>query len=247
MKVVHILAYGSPLCRFNQEPPAKWPVGHLWVSFLDENALNVSSCIDCKRVHSMPDEEKQELAAKQDAEAHMKRDKEEDLQQKVRRLEKRVDQLEGGMRTIALDFELNDEAVKAIEYLLGKRVPGAPVGMGFFLSRVRAERIRQDKKWGRQEHRDANPILLDREGGFTPCRLAEELEICSADRAKFLCKTAFDRGEGSWSVILVEEVAEAVAAIGDDADLLNELVQVAAVATAWGEIVQEKIEKGVVR
>jgi uncharacterized FlaG/YvyC family protein len=209
--------------------------------------LEASNCKKCRQVYEMPNEETEELAARQDAEAHMKKDEEEDLRQKVRRLERRVDQLEGGMRTISLDFELNEEAVKAIEHLLGEKISREPSGMGFFLSRVLAERIRQNKKWGRQSHRDANPSLLDREIGVTPRRLAEELEICTEHRAKFLCKTAFDRGEGSWSVILVEELAEAVAAVatGDDAGLLQELVQVAAVATAWGESVQARINREV--
>lgn len=246
---VHILAYMSPLCRFHPGPPSKWPAGHRWVSFLDEGALSTSSCVNCKRVHSMSDEDKQELAARQDAEAHMKRDEEEDLQQQVSRLKKKIDRLESGMKAIALDFELNEEAVMAIEHLLGERTPS---GAGFFLSRVRAERIRQEKKWGNQDHPDANSILLDRdEGGridevarnFRDLR-AKELEICTATRAKYLCETAFERGEGSWSVLLVEEVAEAIEAIGDDEDLFEELVQVAAVAAAWGEAIQGRTMKG---
>lgn len=233
--VVHILAHGAPLCRFHPGPPSKWPAGHRWASFLDEDALNTSSCVNCKRVHLMSDEDKQELAARQDAEAHMKKDEEEDLQREVSRLKKKIDRLESGMKAIALDFELNEDAVMAIEHLLGERTPS---GAGFFLSMVRAERIRQESKWGNQDHRDANPVLLDRESGVTARRLAEELEICTATRAKYLCETAFERGEGSWSVLLVEEVAEAIEAIGDDDDLFEELVQVAAVAVAWGEAIQ---------
>lgn len=46
----------------------------------------------------------------------------------------------------------------------------------------------------------------------------------------------------SWALILLEEVSEAVEAIGDATALRAELVQVAAVATAWAEAIDRRQE-----
>lgn len=109
------------------------------------------------------------------------------------------------------------------------------------LTAVAAERLAQDAKWGPQNHPDADPVLLGRPGGADGQRLAEDLEIPNAARAKFLCRTAGDRGCDNWAAILVEEVSEAVDAIGDDAALRAELVQVAAVAVAWVEAIDRRL------
>ena len=105
---------------------------------------------------------------------------------------------------------------------------------------VERELRRQTRKFGEQNHRDAHPALLDRDGGASPQRLAEDLEIPTASRAKFICNAAARAGHPYWSAILVEEVAEAVAEIGDDAKLRAELVQVAAVAVAWIEAIDRR-------
>lgn len=112
------------------------------------------------------------------------------------------------------------------------------------LAQVAKERARQDAKWGPQNHPDADPVLLGRAGGVDGQRLAEELEIPSAARAKFLCRMAGNRGADNWGAILVEELAEAVDAIGDDAALRAELVQVAAVAVAWVEAIDRRAQPG---
>lgn len=108
------------------------------------------------------------------------------------------------------------------------------------LAEVDYERAQQDAKWGEQNHRDACPALLDREGGASHQRLAEDLEIPTADRARFICQAAFGMGRGHWAAILQEEVSEAVGAIGNDAALRQELVQVAAVAVAWIEAIDRR-------
>lgn len=108
------------------------------------------------------------------------------------------------------------------------------------LGDVRDERKRQHRKWGEQNHRDADPVSLDRTGGATPERLADHLEIPTEARAKYLCAEAVRTKAANWAVILVEEVAEAVAAIGNDQDLRDELVQVAAVAVAWIEAIDRR-------
>lgn len=105
-----------------------------------------------------------------------------------------------------------------------------------------AERVRQNAKWGEQNHPDADPVLLNREGGVTPKRLAEHHEIATGHRARFLCQTAADRGQANFMAILVEEVGEACDEIakGDTAALREELVQIAAVAVQWVEAIERR-------
>lgn len=111
---------------------------------------------------------------------------------------------------------------------------------------IRAERRRQDRRWGVQDHPDVCPVLTGRPGGATPQRIAEDLEIPGEDRAKYLCGIAARAGRTTWAVILVEELAEAVAAAarGDRAGLRAELIQVAAVAVAWVESIDRREVSG---
>lgn len=91
-------------------------------------------------------------------------------------------------------------------------------------------------KFGPQyEVPDVDQVLMTREGGCTDLRMAQEYEVPTSSRAKFLTDIAFSRGQGTWAHILVEEVAEAIeaATTGSQADLRAELVQVAAVAMRW--------------
>lgn len=105
------------------------------------------------------------------------------------------------------------------------------------LQEVRRERARQDAKWGEQNHPDAHPVLLSRDGGVTPRRLAEEHGVPTGTRARQMCQTAGARGEVSFMHILVEEIGEALdeVALGDASALREELVQSAAVLVAWIE------------
>lgn len=108
------------------------------------------------------------------------------------------------------------------------------------LSEVAQERAAQDEKWGEQNHPDVDPTLVNRPGGCSPERMAEHYEIVSATRAKFLCDTAADRGQVTYAHILIEEVAEVIEAATLRANLREELVQVAAVATAWIEAIDRR-------
>lgn len=110
------------------------------------------------------------------------------------------------------------------------------------LHQIRLERARQDAKWGTNyaDIPDADPVLLNRPGGATPQRLAEDVEIPTADRAKFIMDKAIADGRPHFSAILVEEVAEAVDAIGDDRVLVGELIQVAAVAVKWIQAIEQR-------
>ena len=107
---------------------------------------------------------------------------------------------------------------------------------------IRAERDRQDRKWGTQDHPDLCPVLTNQPGGSTPKQYADDLGIPTAASAKFICDTAFACGVGSWSAILNEEFAEAIeaAALGDVGALRKELVQSAAVIVAWLEALDRR-------
>lgn len=105
------------------------------------------------------------------------------------------------------------------------------------LDAVALERLSQYEKWGEQNHPDVDQVLLNRPGGCTPGRMAEEYEIPPAPRAKALCRMAGATTGDTWAHILVEEVAESIeaATLMDKAALKAELIQVAAVAVAWVE------------
>jgi len=110
---------------------------------------------------------------------------------------------------------------------------------------IRDERAAQHRKWGQQDHPDGAIRLVARINGSPVEWLAEDLEIPTAPRAKANCDAAARAGRLHWSVILVEEVAEAVDAIGDYEALRAELVQVAAVAVAWIEAIdRRKVTRG---
>lgn len=102
------------------------------------------------------------------------------------------------------------------------------------LNQVLAERHRQYARWGDQAHPPADPVLLHREGGCHPWLLAQEHEIPTEARAKFLCQTAVDRGKVSWMHILVEELAEVLGATIPTA-VRTELIQLAACCVAYVE------------
>jgi hypothetical protein len=92
------------------------------------------------------------------------------------------------------------------------------------LCEVADERIRQDEKWGEQNHPSGT-------GGVTLRRWADQ------DRS--ICQEAFRKGVGTWRHILNEEVSEALAE-DDPAKLRTELIQIAAVATAWIEAIDRR-------
>lgn len=94
------------------------------------------------------------------------------------------------------------------------------------LGEVATEILGVDTKWGEQNHPLVDPVLVDRGAE----RMAEEYEIPTEQRAKFLCQLAAERGTSTFAGILVEEVAEFVAALGDPGKSRDELIQVAAVA-----------------
>jgi len=96
---------------------------------------------------------------------------------------------------------------------------------------VGEERARQIAKWGLQDHPDAPASVRAPNAYFG---------IPTEQSAKLQTDDAFRRGLGSFGHILLEEVAEAYGAIGHDAALRAELVQVAAVAIAWCEAIDRR-------
>lgn len=109
------------------------------------------------------------------------------------------------------------------------------------LDAVAQERLRQDNKWGVQDHVDF---------AYDPSGQDDDIitRLAISRRAIDQCDSAFRRGIGSWSHILVEEVSEAVEKaelasrdhLTHDAELRKELVQVAAVAVAWIEAIDRR-------
>lgn len=102
------------------------------------------------------------------------------------------------------------------------------------LADVAEERVRQDAKWGQQNHPD----------GTGPSEhLADSPKMPRyADLARYVRERVdmlADAARSRWSSILLEEVFEALAE-DDPATLRRELVQVAAVAASWVEAIDRR-------
>lgn len=95
---------------------------------------------------------------------------------------------------------------------------------------VREERRRQDEKWGPQDHEDLP-------GGMPGGPCYGTLAGFWKDRNDARVET----GTLAWDGILLEEVYEALEQGNtDNAALREELIQVAAVATAWVEAIDRR-------
>jgi hypothetical protein len=118
---------------------------------------------------------------------------------------------------------------------------------------IEQERAAQDVKWGEQNHPDLSPFLVGREqtgvGDLPEPRRREFMALCAryyglplAERAKTYTDTEHKRGEGSWFTIHVEELAEALeaAVLGDEGALREELIQLAATATAHVQAIDRR-------
>ncbi len=97
------------------------------------------------------------------------------------------------------------------------------------LVEVAAERLRQDEKWGKQSH---DIFTVDEEH--------VESERLRHTFAMDQCKALYDQvEEPGWDLILFEEVYEAFSAT-DPQEIRTELIQVAAVALAIVEDLDNK-------
>lgn len=106
------------------------------------------------------------------------------------------------------------------------------------LDEITAERLRQDQRWGEQNHPSLDRLLMliHRPGGCTPQQMAAEYGIPTAAEAREACERAGRTGTLTWGHIAIEELCEAVEAgvlHGDGPQLREELVQTAAVFIAW--------------
>jgi hypothetical protein len=93
------------------------------------------------------------------------------------------------------------------------------------LDDVLDERLRQEAKWGEQNHPDGTE--------------ASDSRIRFAEKCKQHCHEEARAGTLTWLDILQEEVAEARAE-SDPSKLRAELVQVAAVAVTWIEAIDRR-------
>ena len=96
---------------------------------------------------------------------------------------------------------------------------------------IKAERERQELKWGVQNHPILDPMLIHRDAK----RMCEEYEIPSEERAKQMCDIHLERGDATYMHILVEEISEATSCLDNVQQLRKELVQCAAVVVAMIE------------
>lgn len=95
------------------------------------------------------------------------------------------------------------------------------------LQEVHAERTRQDKKWGQQNHPD----------GTAPDGVAKAKEV--ADAARKVCDYMAANKKLTWMHIFTEEVMEAFAET-DELKLRTELIQSIAVGVAWVEAIDRR-------
>jgi hypothetical protein len=99
------------------------------------------------------------------------------------------------------------------------------------LGEVAAERVRQDERWGEQNHPDGTGPAIGPDG--------EDWRADIADQARITCDREHRAGRGTWAQLLEEEHCEALAE-NDPQALRRELIQVAAVAVAWVEAIDRR-------
>ena len=114
--------------------------------------------------------------------------------------------------------------------------------MEHVINEIREERIRQDAKWGEQNHPCLDQNLLNREGGCTSERMAAEYDIPTELMAKQSCDRKAEMGQCTWTDIALEEFAEVVGEF-DPTKRRQELVQLAAVVVAWIEKIDRDLNK----
>ncbi|WP_432010152.1 hypothetical protein [Streptomyces cucumeris] len=114
------------------------------------------------------------------------------------------------------------------------------------LDEIHAERLRQDEKWGEQNHPDIDPRDIDvvtrdyfRQKAEIHRAVNEERATPSRTVGRCSACPEGDHTHTAWDVVLLEEAYEALGE-EDPARLRAELVQVAAVAVAWVEAIDRR-------
>lgn len=111
------------------------------------------------------------------------------------------------------------------------------------LKEVAAERIRQDAKWGEQNHPDFQDFSLKPPEYFSRTEVMKRMDnfgLPSADNAKKMCDNAAKAGKLTYGHIALEEFCEAFEEAPDSDELREELVQTAAVLVAWIECIDRR-------
>lgn len=108
------------------------------------------------------------------------------------------------------------------------------------LKEVAAERIRQDAKWGEQNHPDFIEIE-NRDPNKSEVQQRMSLYgLPPADAAKLICDNSAKAGKLTYAHIAIEEVCEAFEEEPNSDKLREELVQTAAVFVAWIECIDRR-------
>jgi hypothetical protein len=118
------------------------------------------------------------------------------------------------------------------------------------LACVMQERLRQDAKWGEQNHPNFAPHILNltEDGtvtGITEMPLPQRFNyygIPTKEDAKRDCEETFASGKGNWGHILIEEISESFGTMSEE-KLEEELVQSAAVIVAWVQCIRRRRTK----
>lgn len=113
------------------------------------------------------------------------------------------------------------------------------------LAEVAHERTRQETLWGQQDHVDHLPVSWEQKWSLLMDygNLANKFRQIHAEATVKLTEMGMPPGKtSSWDVILLEEVYEAVCEDIPE-KIREELVQVAAVAVAWIEALDRRMEQ----
>ena len=102
------------------------------------------------------------------------------------------------------------------------------------LAEVLAERMRQDKKWGEQNHPDIHPTIQGETGEDTCLNMG----IPTARQQKAWVDKCGPEN-GAFADIILEELCEAVEE-SDPAKRRKELIQIAAVSVSWVEAMDRR-------
>lgn len=115
------------------------------------------------------------------------------------------------------------------------------------LEEVRLERLRQDAKWGEQNHPDLSPetkryVMALGSMKQAPDVAAEDMGVPSANTARQRVENLARRGTLGYADIALEEFCEAIEAAAQDdvGELRKELIQTAAVLVAWVECIDRR-------
>ncbi|GGI57563.1 hypothetical protein [Winogradskyella haliclonae] len=105
---------------------------------------------------------------------------------------------------------------------------------------IEKERLRQDEMWGEQNHPCLNQALMNRQQSCSSDDMCANYEIPSETRARFLSRSSFKKGEGTFAHIALEEFAEVISELDINKRRI-ELIQLTAVCVAWLESIDRQI------